>query len=94
MKTFKIIGKTNEWIAQRDTMFNGKTEITIESGLSLEKAQSKLLDFFCEDYEVYASSLQEAEETEAGSQLSIFEDGTATYWYDSRTFTITEEEDN
>lgn len=50
-KNYKIVGKTNGWIASRDIHFNGKTEITIESNLTLREAQKKLLDFFNEDYD-------------------------------------------
>lgn len=44
-KNYKIVGRTNGWIASRDIHFNGKTEITIESNLTLREAQKKLLDF-------------------------------------------------
>ena len=50
-KTYKITGKTNGWIAQRDTLFKGKEYITIESGLTLKEAQEKMLDFFNEDHD-------------------------------------------
>ena len=50
-KTYKITGRTNPWIADRSTLFKGKTYITIKSGLTLKEAQNELLNFFNEDYE-------------------------------------------
>ena len=44
MKTYRIIGKTNPYIAQRDIHFNGKPEVVFETGLTLKEAQSKLLE--------------------------------------------------
>ena len=38
MKAYKIIGKTNGWIAQRDSMFKGQTEIVLAENLSLSQA--------------------------------------------------------
>ena len=40
---YKIIGRTNPYIAQRDIHFNGKVCIIIASGLTLKEAQQKLL---------------------------------------------------
>ncbi len=61
MKTFKIIGKTNGWIASRDIAFNGKTEVEILTGLSESEAKSKLEDFCYDDYSeaVRIDSLEE-----------------------------------
>ena len=90
-KTYKIIGKTNAWIAQRDIMFNGKTEITIERDLTLREAQKKLLDFFNEDYETCYPNwglVVGNHRFDCGSHR----DGTRYYEYDSRYFSI--EEDN
>ena len=42
-KTFKIVGRTNGWIAERDTQFNGKTEIIVAGNLTLKEAQRRLL---------------------------------------------------
>lgn len=90
-KSYKIIGKTNGWIAQRDSLFKGKTEITIESHLTLREAQKKLLDFFNEDYETFYPNWGLAvgnHRFDCGSHS----DGTRYYEYDSRYFSI--EEDN
>ena len=50
-KTYKIVGHTNGWMAQRSQLFKGKENIVIETGLTLKEAQQKLLDFHNEDYD-------------------------------------------
>lgn len=91
MKTYKIIGRTNSYIAQRDSMFNGKTEITIESGLTLKEAQKKILDFYNEDYETYYKNWGLVR---CNSDLAYsHSDGTRGYEYDSRYFEIEEEDE-
>ena len=92
MTTYKIIGKTNPWIAQRDSLFNGKTEITIEDNLSLKEAQKRLLDFFNEDYNTCYPNWGLAignHRFDCGSH----KDGTRYYNYDSRCFSIEEEDE-
>lgn len=76
-KKFKIIGRTNGWIAARDSQFNGKTEIVIADNLTLKEAQRKLLSMFIECYDAYPT----------------FDDSTRCFDYDSRTFSIEEEEE-
>ena len=90
-KNYKIVGKTNGWIASRDINFNGKTEITIESNLTLREAQKKLLDFFNEDYDTYYQNwgLVRCNHYDESSSRP---DGTRSYEYDSRYYSI--EEDN
>lgn len=90
MTTYKIIGKTNSYIAQRDGQFNGKCEIIIESGLSLREAQKELLSMFNNDYETSYSNwgLVRCNSDMATSHS----DGTRGYEYDSRYFEIEEEE--
>ena len=90
-KNYKIIGRTNGWIASRDIHFNGKTEITIESNLTLREAQKKLLDFFNEDYDTYYQNWGLVR-CNHHNETTSFSDGTRSYEYDSRYFSI--EEDN
>lgn len=92
MKKYKIIGKTNGWIAQRDIHFNGKTMIILADGLTLKEAQQKLLDFFNEDYNTYFSNwgLVRCNYSEVSSS---HKDGTRSYEYDSRYYSIEEEEE-
>lgn len=84
--TYRITGRTNEWIAQRDATFKGKTEIIIANGLSLKEAQKKLMEFFCEDYEVYMSNWGLARIHHPSTWSNS--DGTRGYEYDSRYFEI------
>ena len=88
--TYKIIGRTNPYIAQRDIHFNGKTTITIESGLTLKQAQQKLLQFFNEDYETYFSNWGLVR-CNHPFVTSSYKDGTRSYEYDSRYYSIEKE---
>lgn len=99
IKTYKVTGKTNGWIAQRDINFNGKTEINLAENLTLEEAREKLADFFYKDYDHYYDSVEisyneETEESEYGvdERWNDYGDGTASYEYDSRYYRIEEEE--
>lgn len=91
MKTYKITGKTNGWIAQRDSLFKGKEYITIERGLTLKEAQKKILDFFNEDYETCYKNWGLVR---CNSDMAFtHNDGTRGYEYDSRYFEIEEEKE-
>lgn len=93
----KIIGKTNGWIASRDCRFNGKTEITIVSGLSLEEAQTKLLEMFNDFYEdedgyEYAETWEDADKNDRRGKVRLSaRDGLHSFEYDSRIFEIENE---
>ena len=94
-KTFKIIGRTNGWIAARDSQFNGKTEIVVEKNLTLKEAQEKLLSMFNECYELGCSNWGMAviaSKERAEGAYKTHEDGTRSFDYDSRSFSIEEEE--
>ena len=94
MTTYKIIGKTNPWIAQRDINFSGKTEIVIKSDLTLSQARKALLDFFCQDYDAYFPNWGVAMNSKIGRyNASHYQDGTYSYEYDSRYYSIEVEED-
>lgn len=91
MATYRIIGRTNSYIAQRDSIFRGKTTIVIEDNLTLKEAQSKLIEFFCEDYDCYEYNwgmirCHYPHDTWSRS------DGTRGYEYDLRLFEIEEYE--
>lgn len=88
--TYKIIGRTNPYIAQRDIHFNGNTTITIERGLTLKEAQQKLLQFFNEDYETYFSNWGLVR-CNHPFVTSSYKDGTRSYEYDSRYYSIEKE---
>lgn len=90
MNTYKITGRTNGWIAQRDSLFKGKEYITIERGLTLKEAQKKILDFFNEDYETCYKNWGLVR---CNSDMAFtHNDGTRGYEYDSRYFEIEEED--
>lgn len=93
MKTYKITGKTNPWIAARSNLFNGKTEITITKGLTLKEAQRKLLEFFNEDYRTYYSNWGLVRCNHPHDSCS-YHDGTRSYEYDSRHYFIEEDEND
>ena len=93
---FKIVGKTNGYIAGRDILFNGKTEITLADNLSLKEAQRKLLSMFNDCYELDCSNWGMAviaRKKCAEGADETHEDGTRSFDYDSRTFSIEEEEE-
>lgn len=87
MKTYKLIGRTNSYIASRNIEFNGKTEIVIERFLTLKEAQSKLLEFFNGDYETNFSNWGLAR-CNHPFVTSSYSDGTRSYEYDSRYYSI------
>ncbi len=98
MTTYSIIAETNSFIAQRDSMFNGHTEVVLKSNLSLKEAYRELLDMYnnCfEDSRSYARNwglavIQSARHIDGASNTHA--DGTRSFTYDSRMFRIEEEE--
>lgn len=90
MKTYRIIGKTNGYIANRDIHFKGKTTITLAKGLTLKEAQQKLLEFFNEDYGTYFSNWGLVR-CNHPFEASTHKDGTRSYEYDSRQYSIEQE---
>ena len=91
MKTYRITGKTNGWIAQRDMKFNGKTEITIREHLTLKEAKKLMIDFYNEDYETYYPNWGLIV-ANGRSMAGTDSDGLYYYEYDSRYYSIEEEE--
>lgn len=90
MKTYRIIGKTNGWIAQRDLRFKGKTTITLATGLTLKDAQQKMLQFFNDDYETYYSNWGFVRRNRP-FESTTNDDGTRSYEYDGRQYYIEQE---
>lgn len=93
--TYKIIARTDGWTANRDRLFKGKTEITLESGLTLKQAHRRLLEMFNESYcDTYATNWGIAVCLTHGKvygACSTFSDGTRMYSYDGRYYKIEEE---
>lgn len=91
---FKIIGRTYGWIAERDTQFNGKTEIVVEKNLTLKEAQRKLLSMFNECYELGCSNWGTAviaTKSRVFCAYKTHDDGTRCFDHDGRTFSIEED---
>lgn len=91
---FKIVGRTNGWIAERDTQFKGKPEITIAGNLTLKEAQRRLLSMFNDCYELSCSNWGMAviaRRYRAEGACKTRDDGTRSFIYDSRYFGIEEE---
>ena len=96
-KTFKIIGRTNGWIAARDSQFKGKTEIVIADNLTLKEAQRKLLSMFNKCYELDCKNwgmavIATRNRAEGAYKTTYY--GTRFFDYDGRFFSIEEEEIN
>ena len=91
MNTYKIVGVTNSYIAQRDIEFNGRTSIVIDEGLSLREAQKKMLKMFNEDYDTYFPNWGLVR-AHFPFNSSTFYDGTRSYGFDSRYYGIEVEE--
>ena len=93
MTTYRIIGRTNGWIAQRDSAFNGRTERVFEKGMTLSEAKSLLLSWFNHDYDLACPNMGSAMNSKEGRyNLSRYNDGTYSYEWDSRQYIIEEEE--
>ena len=97
MKTtkYRIIGRTNGYIANRDIHFNGKTMIVIDQNLSLREAQEKLLDMYNEMYDSEIGMPRKnwgLVRCNDPYRTSTYKDGTRSFEYDSRYYSI--EEDN
>lgn len=91
MNTYRITGTTNSWIANRHAEFNGKTHIVIEKGLTLKEAQKRLLEMFCEKYDIYCDNWGLAR-IRRPYETNTRKDGTRSFEYDSRKYEIEEEE--
>lgn len=96
MAIYRIIGKTNSYIANRDAKFRGKTEIVVEDRLSLKEAYSKLLSMYNEMYKderPYAHNWGLAviqSQSYAFGAVPTFSDGTRRFEYDGRSYSIEE----
>lgn len=90
--SYRIVGRTNGWIASRDVNFRGKCEVTFKEGLSLREAQKELLRMYNYDYHTCWSNWGLAV---IHSNLHAWsgDDGIRTYEYDSRRYCIEEMEE-
>lgn len=94
MKTYKIIARTNGYIASRDIRFNGRTTYVVLCHLTLKDAQRKLLEMFNHDYDNEIGmpfrnwGLARINRPDV---TNSFPDGTRSYEYDSRYYSIERE---
>lgn len=96
-KKFRIVGITNGWIAARDSQFNGKTEIVIADNLTLKEAQNELLRMFNNYFKLDCKNWGMAviaTRNRAEGAFKTRNNGTRCFEYDSRYFSIEEEEIN
>ncbi len=97
MQTYKIIAKTNSYIANRDVMFNGNCYVTLEKDLTLPEAKKHLLEMYNEKFEdtrPYAENWGLAviqSRNYVHGACRTFSDGTRSFSWDSRTFSIEKE---
>ena len=88
MTTYRIVGKTNGWIASRDFAFNGKTERIFDTGLSLAEAKSKLLCWLNSDYETNFPNWGVAMNSKVGRCYAWHCGNEYGYEWDSRQYYI------
>lgn len=97
---YRIVVETNGWIANRDPMFKPhQTKAVIESGLTLKEAREMLLDMFNTKFEWevgYAPNWGIAvikTKKFADGANKTYQDGTRSFSWDSRIFSIEMEEE-
>lgn len=99
MKTYRIIATTNGYIANRDVMFKGKTEVILHRNMTLKEACQELLNmynyYFYEcDNRPYACNWGMAviqSKNHTFGARATYSDGTRSFDWDSRRFSIEEE---
>ena len=87
MNTYKITANTNGYLASRDVMFNGRTTVILEDGLTLKDAQAALLNLFNEYYEACLPNWGMAR-CHYRNYTTSHADGTRSFEWDSRYFRI------
>lgn len=98
MKTYKIVIRTNAYLARKDSQFKGgKTENVLLYGLSLKDARKVLLEYYNDKYECerpfapnWGIAVIQSKKHAFGA-VKTFQDGTRTFDYDSKAYTIEEE---
>jgi hypothetical protein len=91
MANYKIIGRTNSWIANRNAEFNGNTQITLEKSLTLKEAQEYLLNLFNDKFETNYSNWGLCvihTQKKIDSANTTRADGTRSFEWDSRYYSI------
>ena len=97
---YRIVVETNGWIANRDPMFKPyQTKAVIESGLTWEEARKMLLDMFNAKFEWqvgyapnWGIAVIKTKKFVDGANKT-YRDGTRSFSWDSRVFSIEEMEE-
>lgn len=94
MNTYAIVARTNKYIASGDPEFNGKTEVILESGLSLRDAREEILRMYNRKYAstryvggTWGMAVMISNVFGEGASKT-YPDGTRSFTYDSRTYSI------
>lgn len=90
---YRIIGRTNAYIAQRSSLFKGKTRVVIESGLDYDPARKRILLFFNQDYQTTFATWANVRSSRYADVTWTLKDGTRGYEYDSRYFEMEEQKE-
>lgn len=90
---YRIIGRTNAYIAQHDQLFKGKTRVVLESDLDYDTAREKILDFFNEDYHEVFMTWANVRSSRYADVTWTHKDGARGYEYDSRYFEMEEQKE-
>lgn len=95
MDKYRITARTNQYIANRSILFRGNTEIVMYSGMSLKDARERLLCMFNSMFDASVPNWGMAvirTQKRCDGAASTFKDGTRSFSFDSRTFTIEKEQ--
>ena len=90
---YRIIGRTNAYIAQRSSLFQGKTRIVISSDLDKDVAKKRILLFFNQDYDTAFATWANVRSSRYADVTWTHKDGTRGYEYDSKYFEMEEEKE-
>lgn len=94
MKTYRIIRRTNPYLAQR--CHGGKTYEVLHEGLTLKEAYKILLDMYNEYADHYMPNWGMAVSHDINGSAEAHKthrDGTRSFDWDSRIYSIEEEEE-
>lgn len=94
---YNIVAETNQYIANRLSEFNGKCRVVKYSGLTLKEAQKELIDLYNELYDGerpfarnWGLAVIQSHRFVDGA-FPTHSDGTRTFEYDGRRYSIEEE---
>lgn len=95
--TYRITAETSPFVAEREPMFNGNTEVVLAHHLTLEEAHTRILNMYNEYYageRPYEATWEMAVAHSAGKAncaIPTFSDGTRSFRCSGCKFSIEEE---